>query len=320
MAEKNKESDDNHKNKTGQPDLESDAVLNEQAEPQEHVTASECVAQQEQGEQDAGKKSYVKWLGVHWERFTANFGHMIKCINGRAHHAQTTVVPIASWQRPKDFLVYFVWLIPFALVFLDPVSVPFSRQLPPVIYQLFDFLTDFGTSGWILVPSGLLCLFLLACSFKGVGLRRRYIVARSFMVSAYLFMSVALSGLTVIVLKWNFGRARPRHFDELGPVAFDSFAWVSSYTSFPSGHATTTGALFVALMLLWPRLRWVWAGLGFWIGFSRVIVGAHYPSDVIAGLMLGAAFSIYLARWMGKRHFLFRLTGKGVIRSTLQNK
>ncbi|GFG96429.1 phosphatase PAP2 family protein [Mycobacterium timonense] len=72
--------------------------------------------------------------------------------------------------------------------------------------------------------------------------------------------------------------------------------------SFPSGHATGTGAIMVIsawILTRWLIPRWagrvtVWAvtiGAAFLIGFSRVYLGVHYLSDVLAGWLLGMAWA-----------------------------
>jgi membrane-associated phospholipid phosphatase len=62
--------------------------------------------------------------------------------------------------------------------------------------------------------------------------------------------------------------------------------------SFPSDHATVVGA--VAVGLLFANRRWgtIAAVLALIMAFTRVYVGAHYPSDVLAGLALGGAVAI----------------------------
>jgi len=62
----------------------------------------------------------------------------------------------------------------------------------------------------------------------------------------------------------------------------------SSDYGFPSDHATMAGAVATGLCFVNRRLgvaAWAAAGL---LAFSRVYVGAHYPHDVLAGLLLGA--------------------------------
>ena len=61
--------------------------------------------------------------------------------------------------------------------------------------------------------------------------------------------------------------------------------------SFPSGHAATSFAGATLLALALPRLAWPLLVLAAAIGWSRVYVGVHWPSDVLAGALLGAALA-----------------------------
>jgi len=70
-------------------------------------------------------------------------------------------------------------------------------------------------------------------------------------------------------------------------------------------------ALGVALALLFTRLRWVFLSLGFWIAVSRLFIGVHYPSDVLAGGLLGGLTAWLIARALAQRRLLFDFNGKG---------
>jgi membrane-associated phospholipid phosphatase len=61
--------------------------------------------------------------------------------------------------------------------------------------------------------------------------------------------------------------------------------------SFPSDHACIVGAVAAALFFVDRRLGWVTTALAVLMGVTRVYVGAHWPLDVVAGLLLGAAVS-----------------------------
>jgi undecaprenyl-diphosphatase len=66
--------------------------------------------------------------------------------------------------------------------------------------------------------------------------------------------------------------------------------------SFPSGHAATSFAAMTVLCVAVPRAAPLWVLLAVAIAFSRVYVGVHYPLDVLAGAVLGAAIAIALLR------------------------
>jgi len=83
------------------------------------------------------------------------------------------------------------------------------------------------------------------------------------------------------------------------PVVEDALNHAPGY-SFPSGHATnTTAAGIILVLLLWPILGRtgrvaLTAGVAFAVvvtALDRVLLGAHYPSDVVAGVALGAAMA-----------------------------
>ncbi len=60
--------------------------------------------------------------------------------------------------------------------------------------------------------------------------------------------------------------------------------------SFPSDHTTLAFTLIVALWFALGRTHWFWLVWGVAIGLARVFVGVHYPTDVLGGALLGAAW------------------------------
>jgi membrane-associated phospholipid phosphatase len=64
--------------------------------------------------------------------------------------------------------------------------------------------------------------------------------------------------------------------------------------SFPSNHATVAGAAAVALAWSGARLGLFTVVMALFVAASRVVVGVHYPHDVIAGLVLGAMVALVL--------------------------
>lgn len=106
-----------------------------------------------------------------------------------------------------------------------------------------------------------------------------------------------LSNLASSVLKLGFGRARPDLIDHLDHQA--SF-------SYPSGHATSAAVVYLLLAWLAPP-RWrpfAWALAATMIilnGFSRIMLGVHWASDIAGGTMLGTAFALLGAWWVGRK-------------------
>jgi len=87
---------------------------------------------------------------------------------------------------------------------------------------------------------------------------------------------------------------RPRPEETLGGVSVNGHTW-AHLNSFPSGHMAITAALAVATVLLFPRLRTVLAVYVAAVAFTRVLFGAHFSLDVVAGTALGIAGALLVA-------------------------
>jgi lipid A 4'-phosphatase len=102
-------------------------------------------------------------------------------------------------------------------------------------------------------------------------------------VPAFLFLSITVSGIVVDVLKFVFGRLRPKLLFSAGAYDFTWMGLRPDHWSFPSGHTATIVALMSALWYLWPRHLLFYILVAIIVSLSRVAVGAHYLSDVLAG-------------------------------------
>ncbi|MEN2767005.1 phosphatase PAP2 family protein [Ornithinibacillus xuwenensis] len=70
--------------------------------------------------------------------------------------------------------------------------------------------------------------------------------------------------------------------------------------SFPSGHTTAIFSIITPFILLNPVLASILFPIGFLVGISRIYLGLHYPSDIIAGGLLGLTTGIICFLLMGK--------------------
>jgi len=122
-------------------------------------------------------------------------------------------------------------------------------------------------------------------------------------ISAALLAVSTLGGMVLTTtLKSLFQRSRPELFDS---------GYEASFYSFPSGHATAAAGFYgtLALLVAWRLTgfrRWAVAAAGvalvLLIGFSRLYLGVHYPTDVIAGFLAAPLWVITV----GISYFLWR--------------
>jgi undecaprenyl-diphosphatase len=161
----------------------------------------------------------------------------------------------------------------------------------PGLTQVMIAASRYGGPGW-LVPLGA----LVAIGFLIRGWKRGALL---------VLVTLAGAGLLDTLLKFAF--ARPR------PAAFFNYPLPLSH-SFPSGHAFFAGSFFGGLaLLLSPRVPSKVARLMIWIiaallvlliGVSRIYLGVHYPSDVLAGWAAAAIWVTAVAfgdRWVRYR-------------------
>ncbi len=107
----------------------------------------------------------------------------------------------------------------------------------------------------------------------------------------FIFCSVLSTSVLVKVLKIIIGRARPIFFEALDITGFFPFHAEWAFNSMPSGHTAASFAGLVMLGMLAPKLKWATWTVAIIIGVSRVCIGAHWPSDVIAGAFIGMAMA-----------------------------
>ena len=94
---------------------------------------------------------------------------------------------------------------------------------------------------------------------------------------------VALGVNQLLVHAWQ----EPRPYDVLSRISV--LASRSSDYSFPSDHAVMAGAVAGGLLLVHRRLGAVALAAALLMAFARVYIGAHWPGDVVVGLVVGAA-------------------------------
>jgi len=157
--------------------------------------------------------------------------------------------------------------------------------VPPALTGMFEVAT-ISASASVLLPLAMIMVVILICA------------KRSF-EPLLLAASIISGGIIVYVLKAVIGRARPNLWDT-------EWYWGSS---FPSGHTLVVTAFATATVISLNRIRpgsrkftmlfafaWVFS-----VGISRLVLGVHWPTDVLAsiciGMFLPLAIGIALESW-----------------------
>jgi len=173
-----------------------------------------------------------------------------------------------------------------AFVFDDPLLWRLRAWTTPGLDTFFVVVSKLGY-GWGLIPvDTLIVLALLAW--------------RRWREATFAFLAFVGSALLNIGAKHFFQRDRPSLWESIAP---------ESTFSFPSGHAMGSMTLAAVLVALCWRTRWRWPVTGLaavfvgLVGLSRMYLGVHYPSDILAGWCAALAWVTGLYLVCFRRHY-----------------
>jgi undecaprenyl-diphosphatase len=244
-----------------------------------------------------------------WRRCLLNVGDALKILvrPERIH-------PREGWlPAPRRFAIAGVSIVVLFLLgmfFVDAPVTAAAMRLPHWAQSFFDTITDYGKSGWFLWPIGL--VFLALAALPPIAPRIAQLVLAAMMVRVgFLFVAIGVPSLFDTIIKRMIGRARPMVTGHLDPTVFSPFIWRSDYASLPSGHVTTAFAVLVAFSTLWPRSRTVFLIYAVLIAMSRVVVTAHYTTDVLMGALVGTVGALMVRRWFALRRLGFSVGPDG---------
>ena len=153
--------------------------------------------------------------------------------------------------------------------------------------EFFTSITAVGDSLWVFLSSILVCFF---CFFFK---ENNIFVKKIFINSFFLFSATLITGLLTQIIKHLVGRPRPNH------AASEGFSFInldSAFHSFPSGHTSTIFLVALVFSIFTPKLKYFYLCCASLIGLSRVVVGAHFFTDIMGGVIVSfIGFKITLA-------------------------
>lgn len=149
-----------------------------------------------------------------------------------------------------------------------------------VLDRLLSTLTHLGGATITILASTLLLLFGTS-DWREVGLR--------------CITALVLSHIPVAIIKKAYPRLRPY-------IVFPETNTCSNLLtdhSFPSGHTTAIFSIVTPIILYLPIIGSVLLPIAFIVGFSRIYLGLHYPSDVMVGAMIGTISAVISVALIG---------------------
>lgn len=185
------------------------------------------------------------------------------------------------------------------------IGAPFDR--------FFSIMTDAGKSIWYLGPIAVVAPTLFVASRltgrKGVSRLLRWFSASL----GFVFAAIFAAGLAINIIKFFVGRARPVVYFQDGFFGLNPPGLHYHFQSFPSGHTSTFIALALSLAFFFPKHRIALLVLGSAFALTRVLVTAHFLSDVIAGGLVAMITSLGLLRLYASKGVVFSMDESGSI-------
>jgi lipid A 4'-phosphatase len=225
------------------------------------------------------------WL-LHWLFFGA--GRAARFRAWAAHQLTS------HWGRWRLAALLFVPLAILSFSFWDRGVAIAMRAQPKWVLKTFSYITQIGDGlGWFIgsISLLLLCLGLARWGKDPVTAARWRSRAWA---PGFFLLGIASAGLVNSLLKFLFGRARPKLFFRDDVYGFAFFKTPADWVSMPSGHTAMALAVATALTCLWPRWRWVILPIGFLVALSRLVVTAHWLSDVLIGSLVGSGMVLVM--------------------------
>ena len=205
-----------------------------------------------------------------------------------------------------------VILIAALIIWFDAQEIALMPPRSTASLWPFRILTDFGKDNYVvlLLAVLLLAVVLVAPALHGPTGQRLLVVGLRLQ---FLLLAISVPLIVGELVKWTAGRGRPFVGGEANAFNFTPFVGTEAHASFPSAHSITAFALAFAVAAVWPRWRGLMIAYALLIAFTRLVLLAHHPSDVVAGATIGIIGVMGVRYWFAARGLGFAIDDGGVI-------
>ena len=195
----------------------------------------------------------------------------------------------------KIILISFPLLVLFCVIGYFFFDLPIAQNCKSIfssnkIRRILKDISKLGIATFYLICSAVLFVFFRFIKKRKIWSNR----------ALFVFLSISLSGMLVLITKFIFGRYRPKMFFEEQLYGFEFFQLKGKITSFPSGHASTIVALMLSLYFINPKYRVIYFIIAFVVVISRVFVCHHFLTDVVVGSYVAAITTLCLKQFLDK--------------------
>ncbi len=153
-----------------------------------------------------------------------------------------------------------------------------------ILKNFFEQITNLGSSVWYFII--IVFLFVLSLILKIFKIGKLFIRKQILSTAKFALFYLLLTGLLTQIIKIILGRARPNYTNFQNNFNLEFFTIDPHFHSFPSGHSSTVFCIVIILGVLFPKIKYFFYISGLFVSISRVLVGAHFFTDVFAGMIL----------------------------------
>ena len=205
-----------------------------------------------------------------------------------------------------------VILIAALIIWFDAQEIALMPPRSTASLWPFRILTDFGKDNYVVALLAVLLLVVVLAAPALHGPARRRLLAIGLRLQ-FVLLAVSVPLVAGELVKWTAGRGRPFVGGQANPFNFAPFAGTEAHASFPSAHSITAFALAFAIAAVWPRMRGLMIAYALMIAFTRLVLLAHHPSDVVAGATIGIIGVMCVRYWFAARGLGFSISSGGII-------